>query len=124
FAKYKQLGAAGARIPDNGRAALAPGNAYNGSPVYLSEFGGIGFIPPGYDAPKESWGYSGLEKTSEAALVRLRGLYEAIAKIPAFAGYCYTQLTDVEQEVNGLMTYDRKPKYDVRLVKEINDLVH
>jgi hypothetical protein len=37
---------------------------------------------------------------------------------------CYTQLTDVEQEINGLMTYDRKPKYDVRVVKEINDLVH
>ena len=55
-----------------------------------------------------------------AALARLRGLYESIAKIPAFAGFCYTQLTDVEQEVNGLLTYDRKPKYDVRLVKEIN----
>jgi hypothetical protein len=48
----------------------------------------------------------------------------AIAKIPAFAGLCYTQLTDVEQEINGLLTYDRKPKYDVRVVKEINDLVH
>jgi hypothetical protein len=54
---------------------------------------------------------------------RLRGLYEAIAKIPAFAGLCYTQLTDVEQEVNGLPTYDRKLKFDVKEVKAINDLV-
>ncbi len=47
-----------------------------------------------------------------------------MSKIPGLAGFCYTQLTDVEQEVNGLMTYDRKPKYDVRVVKEINELVH
>jgi hypothetical protein len=55
--------------------------------------------------------------------VRLRGLYEAIARVPAFAGLCYTQLTDVEQEVNGLLTYDRKLKFDVKQVKAINDLV-
>jgi len=117
------LGKGGSAVPDNARAALSPGNTYNGSPVYLSEFGGIAFIPPGHDVPKESWGYSGVEKTSDSALARLRGLYEAIAKVPAFAGFCYTQLTDVEQEVNGLLTYDRKPKYDVQVIKEINDLV-
>jgi len=123
YRKYQDLGKPGQRVPDNGRAALAPGNAYNGSPIYLSEFGGIAFITPGTDVPKEAWGYSGIEKTADSALERLRGLYTAIARIPAFAGYCYTQLTDVEQEINGLMTYDRKPKYDVRVVKEINDLV-
>jgi len=123
YQRYKDLGKTPRRVPDNARAALVPGAVYNGSPVYLSEFGGIAFIPPGHEAPKESWGYSGVEKTAGAALERLRGLYEAIAKVPAFAGFCYTQLTDVEQEVNGLLTYDRKPKYDVRVVKEINDLV-
>jgi beta-galactosidase/beta-glucuronidase len=124
YAKYRDLGNPGARVPDNARAALAPGNAYNGSPVYLSEFGGIAFIAPGTDVPKEAWGYSGIEKTADSALERLRGLYTAISRVPAFAGLCYTQLTDVEQEINGLLTYDRKPKYDVRVVKEINDLVH
>jgi beta-galactosidase/beta-glucuronidase len=124
YAKYRDLGTPTARVPDNARAALAPGNAYNGSPVYLSEFGGIAFIAPGTDVPKEAWGYSGIEKTADSALERLRGLYTSIARIPAFAGFCYTQLTDVEQEINGLLTYDRKPKYDVRVVKEINDLVH
>ncbi len=124
YEKYKELGKRGARVPDNARAALVPGARYNGSPVYLSEFGGISWIAPGSDVPKEAWGYSGVEKTADSALERLRGLYGAIARIPAFTGYCYTQLTDVEQEINGLMTYDRKPKYDVRVVKEINDLVH
>jgi hypothetical protein len=66
---------------------------------------------------------AGVEKTRDAAIARLRGLYEAIGGIPAFAGLCYTQLTDVEQEVNGLLTYDRKPKFDVKEIKAINDLV-
>lgn len=125
YSKYKdvEFGKPGAPIPDNGRPALAPGFRYNGSPVFLSEFGGIAYIPPGTEVPKESWGYSGVEKTPEAALERLRGLYEAIAKIPGFVGLCYTQLTDVEQEVNGLLTYDRKPKFDVNKIREINALV-
>jgi hypothetical protein len=125
YGKYKdvEFWKAGASIPDNGRPALAPGFKYNGSPVWLSEFGGIAYIPPGTEVPKESWGYSGVEKTPEAALQRLRGLYEAIAKIPGFVGICYTQLTDVEQEVNGLLTFDRKPKFDVKQIREINALV-
>ncbi|HKW96517.1 MAG TPA: glycoside hydrolase family 2 TIM barrel-domain containing protein [Bryobacteraceae bacterium] len=121
--KYKELGKPGARIPEVGRSPLAPGYSYNGSPFYLSEFGGIAFIPPGHEVPKAAWGYSGVEKTADSALERLRGLYSAIARTPAWSGLCYTQLTDVEQEINGLMTYDRKPKFDVRAVKEINDLV-
>jgi beta-galactosidase/beta-glucuronidase len=121
--RYQDVGKPGAGVPDNARPALAPGFKYNGSPVVLSEFGGIAYIPPGTEVPKESWGYSGIEKTEEAALTRLRGLYEAIAKIPGFVGFCYTQLTDVEQEVNGLLTYDRKPKFDVKKIREINALV-
>lgn len=123
FEKYKDIGKPGTRIPDNAMAALIPGYEYNGTPVYLSEFGGIAFIPPGHEVPKEAWGYSGVEKTREAALARLRGLYEAIAKIPAFAGICYTQITDVEQEINGLLTYDRKMKFEAKEIKALNDLL-
>ena len=108
-------------MPDNALPALAPGYRYNGSPVYLSEFGGIAFIPPGHQVPGQAWGYSGVEKTPDAALERMRGLYEAIGRL-RFAGLCYTQLTDVEQEVNGLMTYDRKLKFDAKAVREIVSL--
>ncbi|MEK7407681.1 MAG: sugar-binding domain-containing protein [Acidobacteriota bacterium] len=118
----KDFGKPGAAFPRGGRLYLVPGYAYNGTPLYLSEFGGIAWIPPGHKAPEQAWGYAGVEKTAEAALARLRGLYEAIAKLP-FTGLCYTQLTDVEQEVNGLLTYDRKPKFDVKAVREINELV-
>ncbi len=119
---YKDLGAPGAAPASGGRPPLVPGYKYNGTPATLSEFGGIAYIPEGQTVPAESWGYSGVEKTADAALARLRGLYEAIAKLP-FAGLCYTQLTDVEQEVNGLLTYDRKPKFDTKKIREINELV-
>lgn len=119
--KYKDVSATGV-VPPNARPALAPGFEYNGTPLYLSEFGGIAFIPAGAKVPGESWGYSGVEKSAESALSRLRSQLTAIARL-GFAGFCYTQITDVEQEVNGLMTYDRKPKFPVEEVKAILDLV-
>ena len=120
---YRDLGKSGLPLPGPEEAAVIPGFHYNGSPPYLSEFGGIAFIPAGQNVPKDSWGYSGVEKTPEAALERMRGLYAAIVGTRAFAGLCYTQLTDVEQEVNGLLTFDRRPKFDPQLVRAINDLV-
>jgi beta-galactosidase/beta-glucuronidase len=109
-------------MPRVGPSTLIAGFEYNGSPLYLSEFGGVAFIPPGHQVPAESWGYSGVEKTEADALARLTSLWSAIAKLP-FAGICYTQITDVEQEINGLMTYDRKPKFDVKKIKALNDLL-
>ena len=123
YDRYRDLGKIPVRIPDNAKPALIAGYPYNGSPIYLSEFGGIAFIPPGHDVPAEAWGYSGVEKTAEDALDRLDGLYRGLAKIPQIIGICYTQLTDVEQEVNGLLTFDRKPKFNVDKVKAMNDLL-
>ncbi len=122
-AKYKDLGKPGAAIPNVGPGSLAPGYQYNGTPFLLSEFGGIAYIPAGHEVPAEAWGYSGVEKSDAGALERLKGLYIGISNIPAFVGICYTQLTDVEQEINGLMTYDRKPKYPAAAIREINALV-
>lgn len=112
----------GSALPPNGRSYAAPGHVYNGAPLYLSEFGGIAYIPPGSQPPEAAWGYAGVEKTAEDALARLEGQYRAIAQGP-FIGICYTQITDVEQEINGLMTYDRKPKFDVKRIKAINDML-
>ncbi len=121
YQKYKDVGAESTTVPKNGRDALIGGYKYNGSPLYLSEFGGIAFIPAGTQVPGESWGYAGVEKTQEAAFARLTQLFNGVAKLPNLVGFCYTQLTDVEQEVNGLLTYDRKPKFDVQQVKALND---
>lgn len=113
----------GAFVPDNGKRVLIPGYQYNGTPILLSEFGGIAFIPDRSKVPADSWGYSGVEPTAEAAMNRLNGLYNGIHAVAAFGGICYTQLTDVEQEVNGLMTYDRVPKFDVKQVRRLNELL-
>jgi beta-galactosidase/beta-glucuronidase len=119
---YKVILDPKATPPSGGRPPLAPGIGYNGAPPALTEFGGIAFIPQGAKVPETAWGYSGVEKTAEDALSRLRGLYEAIAKLP-FAGICYTQMTDVEQEINGLLTYDRKPKFDRKALLELNRML-
>ena len=110
-AKYRHLAAEPARVPRNGREELAFGYRYNGTPFLMTEFGGIAYRA-GAPAAENEWGYAGIEPTQEAMLGRLGGLVKALRANPAFAGYCYTQLTDVEQEINGLMTYDRKPKAD------------
>jgi hypothetical protein len=47
-------------------------------------------------------------------------LIEALLQSEPVQGYCYTQLTDVEQEVNGLLTYDREPKTNLSRICEIN----
>lgn len=121
--KYSVLNQKEFNFPGTGRAALAPGFKYNGSPVFLSEFGGIAYPLPGSPVPADAWGYAGVEKSPEAALERLRSLYTGIARIPQIMGICYTQLTDVEQEINGLLTYDRKPKFDLKTLREINALL-
>jgi beta-galactosidase/beta-glucuronidase len=115
----------GLPLPLYGKLYLASGQRYNGSPILLWEFGGIGFVLPEdiEKVPENSWGYCGVEVSGDAALARMHGLYEAIARLPQIAGVCYTQLYDVEQEVNGLMTYDRRMKFDPRAIHEINRLL-
>lgn len=50
----------------------------------------------------------------------MRAVYDS----EALSGYCYTQLTDVEQEMNGLLTYDRKPKCDLDKIARMNHMYH
>ena len=66
YTKYKDLGDPKVRIPDNGRAILVKGYQYNGTPFFLSEYGGIAYIHPGSNVPPDAWGYSGVEKTPES----------------------------------------------------------
>lgn len=117
-AKYAHLSTDPGRIPRNGREALARGVKYNGTPFLMTEFGGVAFRV-GEQRASNEWGYSGVEKTRGSYLDRLSGLVKALRDNPAWAGYCYTQLTDVEQEINGLMTYDRKPKVEPEEYRKI-----
>ncbi len=83
---------------------------YDGQqPYFVSEFGGTAWRAGG--APTEGWGYGSGPRTEEEFLERFRGLVEALLGNPGVAGFCYTQLTDVEQEINGLLTYGREMKF-------------
>lgn len=110
-------------VPFQGKLFLAPGYQYNGAPLFLSEFGGVSYIANGAQVPSNSWGYEGMEHSEASTLNRIRSLYQGVARLPKIVGICYTQLTDVEQEVNGLLTYDRKPKFDLSAIRAINHLL-
>jgi len=83
--------------------------------VLITEYGGIAFET----SDPDSWGYFGSVKDEESFLKRFSSITNAIKNMSAIRGFCYTQLTDVFQEVNGLMTMDRKPKVDVEKVASI-----
>lgn len=81
-------------------------------PFFLSEFGGIGWVPEG----QKGWGYGDNPKTLEEWYTRYGGQVKALCDNRFMFGFCYTQLTDVEQERNGIYYYDRKPKFDMSRV--------
>ncbi|MFD1430246.1 glycoside hydrolase family 2 protein [Lacticaseibacillus mingshuiensis] len=86
-------------------ANFANGYTYQGQPIVLSEFGGIGF-----DASrKDGWGYTRATSVDNY-LSELTRVLDALQASECLWGYCYTQLTDVMQEVNGVLTKDREPK--------------
>ena len=88
---------------------------YDGKlPVFISEYGGIGWTKE-----EKAWGYGNMPKSEEEFIERFRGLTSAILDNPRIMGLCYTQLTNVEQEQNGLYTYDRQPKFDVNIFREV-----
>ncbi len=69
---------------------------------------------------KDSWGYGDGPRTEEEFLARYKGLTDVLLDNPHMFAFCYTQLYDVEQELNGLYTYNRKPKFDMEIIRRIN----
>lgn len=98
-----------------GHALFAKGYEYGGEPIMITEFGGISFCKDG----TEGWGYTAAEN-DEDFLERYRNVVEPILESENVQGFVYTQLTDVEQEINGLMTYDREFKVDPEKIRKIN----
>ena len=92
--------------------------AYLGQPYFCSEYGGIWWNPGQLD--DQSWGYGDRPRTPEQFLQRYKDLTEILLSNSNMFAFCYTQLTNVEQEVNGLYTYDRKPKFDPAIIRAIN----
>ena len=100
----------------NGKHRLfANGYKYEGQPVIISEYGGIAINS------KEGWGYGKQVKDEKELVERYTKLTKAIKNIPYISGYCYTQLTDVQQEINGLMDEKRNYKIDFNIIRNINN---
>ncbi len=91
---------------------------YLGQPYIVDEYGGIWWNPGQKD--DKAWGYGGRPKSEKEFLDRYRALTETLLFHPKMFGFCYTQLYDIEQEVNGLLTYDRRFKFDPEVIKSIN----
>ena len=85
-----------------------------GQPIFVSEYGGIAWS----DDPA-GWGYGNAPASREEFMSRFQGLTDVLLDHPYMFGFCYTQLTDVEQEQNGLYTYDRTPKFDPAEIRKI-----
>ncbi|PRX96846.1 glycoside hydrolase family 2 protein [Allonocardiopsis opalescens] len=85
---------------------------YRGQPYFCSEFGGI-WWRPGAGESEGSWGYGERPRDVEEFYRRFEGLVAVLLDDPGMFGYCYTQLTDVFQEQNGLYGFDRSEKLDI-----------
>lgn len=85
-----------------------------GQPIFVSEYGGIAWS----DDPT-GWGYGNAPASKEEFLKRLKGLTDALLDNKYMFGFCYTQLTDVELEQNGLYTYEREAKFEPAVIHKI-----
>ena len=92
---------------------------YRGQPYIVDEFGGFKYTPGAANDPA-GWGYHGIELADGDALcAKIREQVEVMLADDRVVGYCYTQLTDVEQEQNGILLYDRTPKAPLEKFAEI-----
>lgn len=98
------------------RLIYADNHTYKGQPILVTEYGGIAFA----SRNEETWGYYGSVSSQEEFILRFSNITKAVQGIPYVNGYCYTQLTDVFQEANGLLTMDRQPKVDPEIIANIN----
>ncbi len=115
FAEFYKDGKLNCQIQRN--PAQKNRQTYDGKlPAFISEYGGARWS--GQDS--NSWGYGNAPKTEDEFIERYKGLTEAILFNENIMGFCYTQLYDVEQEVNGLLTYDRRFKFDPEIFRRIN----
>lgn len=101
---------------NNQKVAFANGYEYHGQPVIISEYGGIAF-----NNDDSGWGYGNKVNTREEFIHRFDEITTAVKEIPYVCGFCYTQVSDVQQEINGLMDMERNFKIEPEIIKEINE---
>lgn len=88
---------------------------YEGQPYFVSEYGGAWWAP----GREKGWGYGKAPQSEAEFAQRYVGLTRALMDNPHICALCYTQLYDVEQEQNGLYTYEREPKFSPEIYEQI-----
>lgn len=98
------------------RSLYVKGFQYHDEPIMVTEFGGIAYQKNEW----QGWGYTSASSDDDF-IKRYDNVVSSLLESPLVQGFCYTQITDVEQEINGLLTYDRKPKVDLNIIRNINE---
>jgi len=127
--RREQAGLADGRPFVNELDSRAMSVPYAGQPFFVSEYGGIWWNPAEAEAAADdadaeravSWGYGERVGTVEEWHARFRGLTEVLLEDPRMFGYCYTQLTDTFQEQNGIYDAQRRPKFDIARIREVQE---
>jgi len=114
-ARYALLEEALAYCPSE-RPLYVAGHGFEGQPILITECGGIAYRL----GEEKGWGYKSAGSAAELE-VGYQQLVSTLLNAPLLQGFCYTQLTDVEQEINGLLTYDRQPKLPPETIRLINE---
>jgi beta-galactosidase/beta-glucuronidase len=97
------------------KTIVMPEYRRSGEPVMLTEMGGISYAP----AEGQQWFGYGTVDTPDAFVEKYEDVVGAVLDCPTVVGFCYTQLTDTEQETNGLLLADRTPKLDTERIRAI-----
>lgn len=98
-----------------GKKLMVEGATYRNQPILFTEFGGVAMQT---NAGGGNWGYGESATDAEAFYARIDKLVKGVFNCP-FQGYCYTQVSDVQQEVNGLLDENHEPKFDVERLHSI-----
>lgn len=123
MAKHFQTREAVEKTACDWRMTYAAGETPTGNEAFMvTEFGGIAFATIGAQGQMggmETWGYHDKVTDEDDFLKRFQGVFDAVRDLPYCQGYCYTQLTDVMQEINGLLMPDRTPKIDPQKIRAL-----
>ena len=105
------------------RHCYAKGYHYQNEPFMISEYGGVAF-DTGEKTKVDTWGYGERLNGKEDVLQKINELTKAVMSIEGVCGFCYTQLSDVEQEVNGLLDHNHQYKFDPKEIRDIFNQGH
>ncbi|MBT5205375.1 MAG: glycoside hydrolase family 2 [Gammaproteobacteria bacterium] len=105
---------------EQARPAALPGADPSGLPLVLSECGGIGYV--NVTTTDELFAYGDLPETPAALSEKIQELANALTQIDELQGFVWTQLTDIQQEINGLLYFDRTPKLPLDQIKALFDV--